>query len=533
MAEFAFADVWEAVARARGEATAQVQGGRRFTWTELDRRADALAAAFLASGVAQQDKVANYLYNGPEYVEALFGTLKAGLVPVNTNYRYGPDELTYLWDNADAVAVVFDASFADLVDHVRPRVPRVRLWLQVGGDTADCAPWAVPYEDVASRTVDGPVRAAWGRSPDDQLFIYTGGTTGMPKGVMWRQGTLGTNQPTSGAPPPPETLDQVAAQLSANPPVVVPACPLMHATGLVTALATLRQGGSIVTLEDHGFDPVECLDAVARERVVSMSIVGDVFARPLVEALDREPSRWDLSSLRAIFSSGVMWSEPVKQGLLKHKPSLLLFDSLGSSEAMGIGQAVSTGDGVTATASFRLGETTRVVTDDGRDVVPGSGEVGMLARSGMIPEGYYKDEAKTAATFRVIDGERYVIPGDFASVEQDGTVRLLGRGSQCINTGGEKVFSEEVEEVLKLRDDIADAAVVGVPDPKWGEAVSALVEPTPGAQIVETDVIDYVKARLAHFKAPKRVFVVASIGRAPSGKLDYRRLRADAVARYE
>ena len=530
MAEFAFADVWEVVAGARGDATAQVQGERRFTWTELNQRADALAAAFLASGVQRQDKVANYLYNGPEYMEAFFGTLKAGLVPVNTNYRYGVDELTYLWDNADAVAVVFDASFTDLVDQVRPRVPRVKLWLQVGGGATNRPSWALPYEEVASEKVEGPVRGPWGRSPDDQIFIYTGGTTGMPKGVMWRQGTLGSSQPTSTAPPPPETLDEVATQLSANPPVVLPACPLMHATGLVTALATLRQGGCMVTLENHGFDPVQCLDAVAGERVVSMSIVGDVFARPIVDALDRDPGRWDLSSLRAVFSSGVMWSEPVKQGLLKHKPSLLLFDSLGSSEAMGLGQAVSTGDGVTATASFRLGETTRVVTHDGRDVVPGSEEIGMLARSGMIPEGYYKDEAKTAATFRIIDDKRYVIPGDFAQVEEDGTVRLLGRGSQCINTGGEKVFSEEVEEVLKEREDVADAAVVGVPDDQWGEAVCAVIEAQPGVEIDEREVISYVKTRLAHFKAPKRVLLLSSLGRAPSGKLDYQRLRSEATA---
>ena len=530
MTEFAFADVWEAIAEARRDDDAQVQGARRFTWAELDRRADALAAAFLAGGVSHQDKVANYLYNGPEYMEVFFGALKAGLVPVNTNYRYGADELTYLWDNADAVVVVFDASFADLVDQVRPRVPRVRFWLQVGGDTTECPPWAIPYEGVASTDVEGPVRGPWGRSPDDQIFIYTGGTTGMPKGVMWRQGTMGSSQPTTAGPPPAETLDDVVTNLSARPPVVLPACPLMHATGLVTALATLRQGGCILTLEDRGFDPIELLDAVAREQVVSLSIVGDVFARPIVRALDNEPGRWDLSSLRAVFSSGVMWSEPVKQGLLKHKPSLLLFDSLGSSEAMGLGQAVSTGDGVTATASFRLGETTRVVADDGRDLVPGSGEIGMLARPGMIPEGYYKDDVKTAATFRVIDGVRHVIPGDFASVDEDGTVRLLGRGSQCINTGGEKVFSEEVEEVLKEREDIADAAVVGVPDDQWGEAVCAIVELQPGMDVDERDVISYVKSRLAHFKAPKRVVRVSSLGRAPSGKLDYQRLRREAVA---
>jgi acyl-CoA synthetase (AMP-forming)/AMP-acid ligase II len=263
-----------------------------------------------------------------------------------------------------------------------------------------------------------------------------------------------------------------------------------------------------------------------------VSIVGDVFARPIVDVLDAEPDRWDLSSLRAVFSSGVMWSEAVKQRLLKHKPSLLLVDSLGSSEALGLGLSLSTGEGVQATASFRLGERTRVISDSGSDVEPGSGEIGMLALSGVVPEGYYKDEKKSAATFRIIDGVRYVIPGDFASVEADGAVRLLGRGSQCINTGGEKVFSEEVEEVLKERDDIADAAVVGVPDERWGEAVCALVEPSVNATISENAVVTYVKTRLAGFKAPKRVFVVDSLARAPSGKLDYQRLRTEAVERF-
>jgi 3-oxocholest-4-en-26-oate---CoA ligase len=528
MTEFAFADIWEAVAAARDDAPAQVQGARRLSWAELDRRADALAAALLATGVRRQDKVANYLYNGPEYIEAFFAAVKAGLVPVNTNYRYGVEELAYLWDNADAATVVFDAAFTTLVDEVRKRLPKVRLWIRVG-EGGGCPPWAVAYEELATAPVDGPVRAPWGRSPDDHIFIYTGGTTGLPKGVMWRQGTLTGAPPTPGTAPPPTSLSGVAAALPEPAPVVLPACPLMHATGLFTALATLRQGGCLVTLEDRGFDPGELLDAVASERVVSVSIVGDVFARPIVDTLDAAPGRWDLSSLRAVFSSGVMWSESVKQRLLKHKPSLLVVDSLGSSEALGLGHSVSTGDGVPATASFRLGDRTRVLTDRDDNVVPGSGEIGMLALSGVVPEGYYKDEAKSAATFRVIDGVRYVIPGDFASVEADGTVRLLGRGSQCINTGGEKVFSEEVEEVLKERADIADAAVVGVPDERWGEVVCAFIEPQAGASISEDVVIDYVKTRLARFKAPKHVWVVASLVRAPSGKLDYQRLRTEAV----
>jgi 3-oxocholest-4-en-26-oate---CoA ligase len=524
---FAFADIWEAVARARGDAPAQVQGDRRVTWTEFDQRADAVASALLEVGAGQQAKVANYLYNGPEYLEAVFATVKAGMVPVNTNYRYGAEELTYLWDNADCEAVVFHGEFAETVDQVRKRVPGVRLWLWVDDGSGPCPDWATPYEDVAKRSVEGPVRGPWGRSPEDLIFIYTGGTTGMPKGVMWRQGDLGRGAVTAGDPP--TTVDDVVANLTEPAPVFLPACPLMHATGLLTAFGNVRQGGVVVTLAGRKLDPVELLDAVEREKVSSMAIVGDAFAKPILRALDAEPNRWDLDSLRAIISSGVMWSEPVKQGLLAHKPSLILFDSLGSSEAVGLGQSMSTGEGVTATASFRLGENSRIITDDDRDVVPGSGEIGRLARSGMIPMGYYKDETKTAATFRVIDGVRYVIPGDFATVDEDGTVHLLGRGSQCINTGGEKVFPEEIEEVLKERPEVFDAAVVGIPDEKWGEAVCAIVEPKPGASVDGDALIEHVRGRLARFKAPKHVVVVPTVGRAPNGKLDYRRLKTEAT----
>ncbi|HZU73792.1 MAG TPA: AMP-binding protein [Acidimicrobiales bacterium] len=529
MAVFGFAEVWEGVARARGDSPALAHGQRTVSWTELDRRADALASAFLAAGFSHQDKVANYLYNCPEYLEALFATVKAGLVPVNTNYRYGPDELVYLWDNADAVAVVFDAAFTDMVDSLRGRVPKVKLWVRLG-DAGSCPEWAIDYDTVVSQRVPGPVAGPWGRRPEDLIFVYTGGTTGMPKGVMWQQGDLGRGQAAARGAQPPETVQDIVSNLAPEGPVMLAASPLMHATAMFTAFGTLRQGGCVVTLESRGLDPVELLDAVVRNKANSVVIVGDVFARPVLRCLDDEPGRWDLESLRAIISSGVMWSEPIKQGLLKHKPSLILFDSLGSSEAPGLGQSVSSGDGVIATASFKLGETARIITDDGRDVVPGSGEIGMLARTGAIPLGYYKDEAKTAATFRTIDGVRYVIPGDFASVDEDGTVHLLGRGSQCINTGGEKVFPEEVEEVLKEHPAVLDVAVVGVPDEMWGEAVCALVQLRPDEQLDEAGLIEHVKLRLARYKAPKRVFAVASVGRAPSGKLDYRALRDQAVA---
>jgi fatty-acyl-CoA synthase len=527
-----YADVWEAVADVRGDVPAEVQGARRVSWRDFDRRADGIAQTLLDAGVRQQDKVANYLFNAPEYLEAFFGTVKAGLVPVNTNYRYGPAELTYLWDNADAVAVVFHGTFTPTVEQVRPSVPGVRLWLWVDDGSGDCPDWAVRYEQAAS-AASRRVVPPWGRSPDDLVLVYTGGTTGMPKGVMWRQGDLGQG------PDPDETIESIVANLPERPSVYLPACPLMHATALMTSLANKRGGGTIVTLEGRNFDPIELLDTVDREDVAWFAMVGDAFGKPILRALDEHPDRWKLERLRAIFSSGVMWSEATKQGLLRHKPTLSLLDSLGSSEAPGLANASSSAEGgVTSTASFQPGPNTKVITEDGRFVEPGSGEIGMLGRSGAIPVGYYKDPEKSAATFRLIDGVRFTIPGDWATVEADGSIRLLGRGSVCINTGGEKVFPEEVEEVLKDHPSVHDAVVVGVPDEKWGEAIVAMVEPAGGAgggggggAVGEDELIEHVKARLARFKAPKHVLAVATIGRAANGKVDYGRLRAEAVER--
>jgi fatty-acyl-CoA synthase len=522
-----YADVWEAIAEARGDAPAEVQGARRISWREFDRRADGIAQTLLDVGVERQDKVANYLFNAPEYLEAFFGTVKAGLVPVNTNYRYGPSELTYLWDNADAVAVVFHGTFTSTIEQARASVPRVRLWLWVDDGTGECPDWAVPYEHAAG-VATGTVRAPWGRSPDDLVLVYTGGTTGMPKGVMWRQGDLGQG------PQADETLESIVAALPEQQSVYLPACPLMHATALMTSLGNKRQGGTNVTLEGRNFDPVELLDTVDREHVGWFAMVGDAFGKPILRALDEHPGRWTLESLRAIFSSGVMWSEATKQGLLRHKPTLSLLDSLGSSEAPGLANAASSTDGgVTSTATFQPGPNTRVITEDDRFVEPGSGEIGMLGRSGSIPIGYYKDPEKSAATFRLVDGVRFTIPGDWATVEADGSIRLLGRGSVCINTGGEKVFPEEVEEVLKSHASVHDAVVVGVPDEKWGEAIVAMVEAAdpPASDVAEDVLIEHVKSLLARFKAPKHVLQVDTIGRAANGKVDYGRLRREAVAR--
>ena len=528
------ADVWEQVASRIPDEPAQWHGEQMWTWAEFDRRANGVAAALLAAGFAEQDKVAQYLYNGPEYLESVFAAFKAGLAIVNTNYRYAADELVYLWDNADVVCVVFHGTFAEQCDAIRARVPLVRLWLWVDDGSGPCPDWAVPYEAAAdagtSRAVSGP----WGRSGDHLMLLYTGGTTGMPKGVMWRQDDIfGALDAANRNRLPPEA-DPVAAgdRIDRAGPRNLPAAPLMHGTGMFNAISNLIVGGSIITMQARQFDPTVLLDTVEKYQVNSMSIVGDAFAKPILRALDDEPQRWDISSLRVIVSSGVMWSAETKAGLLRHNDRLIMVDSLGSSEAIGMASSTTTAESKSdsSTAKFVLGPTTRVVTEDGRDVVAGSGERGRVALRGYTPIGYYKDPEKSAATFQVLDGVRYSIPGDWAEVDADGTVRLLGRGSQCINTGGEKVYPEEVEEVLKLHADVDDAAVVGIPDDRFGQAICALVAPVAGAELDDAELVAHVKSRLAGYKAPKRIVFVASLGRAANGKLDYKRLTDEARA---
>ncbi len=527
-----YADVWEKVADTQPAAPALVQGERRLSWEEMDHRADGIGRCLLDQGIGHQEKVALYLYNCPEYLEALFGIVKVAAVPVNTNYRYVDDELVYLWSNADAVAVIFHGTFAGRIERIRERLPTVRTWLWVDDGAAACPSWASRYEDAA-KSAANRVRAPWGRSGDDLVILYTGGTTGMPKGVMWRQDDLFARANASGFRRYDEAkgLSGIVATLETNGPgmSVLPACPLMHGTGGFITMECLSEGGKVVLLEDRHLDPVELFDTVEREQVNGIVIVGDPFARPLLAALDAEPDRWDLSSLLGILSSGAMWSEEVKEGLLRHRPEMVLFDFLSSTEAVGIGTSLSSGSSASKTADFVLGPDVKVLGPDGRPVERGAEEVGMLALAGRNPIGYYKDEEKTASTFVVLDGVRYSVPGDFAQVLPDGSVHVLGRGASSINTGGEKVFPEEVEEALKTHPAVRDAAVVGVPDARLGEMVVAAVEPEGEAVPTEEELIEHVKSRLAGFKAPRRVRVVRSVGRSPSGKLDYRRHREEAA----
>jgi fatty-acyl-CoA synthase len=527
-----FAEVWETAADAHPDAPAQIHDDRTVTWREFDSRADGVAAALLDAGAEHQDKVAQYLYNAPEYLESMFAAFKAGLAPVNTNYRYVDDELVYLWSNADVFAVAFHAAFTERIERVRPDVP-VKLWLWVDDGTTDCPDWAVPYEQAAD-AASARVRAPWGRDGDDLLLLYTGGTTGMPKGVMWRQDSLiqavsATQLPRLATVPP--DYEALRAELVTPGLRLLPACPLMHGTGMFTAQLALSGAGAVVTVPSRGFDVEELLDEVQRHRVQALTIVGDAFAKPIVRALDAQPHRWDLSSLAIVTSSGVMWSQQTKQGLLRHHPGLLLIDAFSSSEALGMGQSISSAASSSDTARFSLGPTAKVIADDGHEVAPGSGEIGRVAVRGHTPVGYYKDPGKSAATFVVIDGDTYSMPGDYATVEADGSLTLLGRGSVCINTGGEKVFPEEVEEALKLHPFVHDAVAVGLPDDAFGEAVTAVVEPMPGAELDTAELTAHVKGRLAAYKAPRHVVAIDSIGRAPNAKVDYKRLRAYAADR--
>jgi acyl-CoA synthetase (AMP-forming)/AMP-acid ligase II len=521
-----YADVWDHIAGLVPDAPALVFGDTRRTWREFEARAGGVAATLLAGGLGHQDAVAQYLYNGTEYLESFYACLKAGFMPVNTNYRYVEDELAYLWDNADVAAVVFHGTFAERIDGVRARVPRVRVWLWVDDGSGPCPDWATPYESAAASS---PAHAPWGRSGDDLILIYTGGTTGMPKGVMWRQDDLYNSHSQSIWKDPTEpdlasVTERVQRRLG---PVALPACPLMHGTGLFVAMQQLSQAGSIVSLTNRRFEVEPLLDTLASERVNVAAIVGDVYAKPMLRSLDAEPERWDISALKVLVSSGAMWSAEVKAGLLKHQPRFVLIDTFASSEAAGMGQSVTRGEDRLNTARFQLGPNTRVIDDEGRDVEPGSGVAGLVAVGGFQPVGYYKDETKTAATFRIIDGKRYVVPGDHATVESDGTLTFLGRGTSCINTGGEKVYPEEVEEALKRHPAVRDAVVVGVPDERFGEAVVAVVE---GDDVEAADLIAHARQYVAAYKTPKQIVPVESIGRAPNGKVDHRRLREAAMS---
>ena len=523
-----FADLFETVAALVPDRVAVVNGDMRRTWREYEDRAARIAKALVAAGLGPDSKVGLYGYNSNEYLEAQFGVFKTRAVPVNVNYRYVEHELVYLLENADAEAIFFDAQFAPLLAAIRGKLPKLKLFVEINDGSGQHLPGAISFENVIAGNERLPRQDY---SEDDIYMLYTGGTTGMPKGVMYRHGdfTLGLGVAGLG-PDAPATEEGLTAavrtlQEQGAAPVSLAACPLMHGTGLWLGVFIAHfLGGTAVTQRNEHFDPHAMWRLIARERISSVAIVGDAFAKPMLAALREAQGAGkphDLSSLKQIISSGVMFSTEVKRGLLEFA-DIAILDAMGSTEgSMGssvVSRALPPGE----TARFVKNPTTKVFNDRDEEVTPGSDEIGMIANGGFAPIGYYKDPEKSARTFRVIGGHRYSFPGDFAKVAADGSLILLGRGSVCINTGGEKVFPEEVEEALKAHDSVWDALVVGVPDDRFGERVTAVVSARPGQVIDEAGVIAFARQRLAGYKMPRRVIVVDSVQRAANGKADYK-----------
>ncbi len=486
---------------------------------------------WVRSGFEPGENVGLCLFNGNEYSEAQFGAMKLRGAPFNINYRYTADELASLLADADARAVFYATDLRDRFAEIAPTLPEVRCWIEVGTDPDDTVPgFAQSFEGLIAGHEPAPRIE---RSGEDLWLLFTGGTTGNPKGVMWpHESIIGTMAGTYAAMKMamPTTVDEVVdrvLEIRERGYVTrqLAAAPLMHGTSGITALSTLLQGGCVLTLPGQHFDAEALFTCVQEHRASHLTIVGDAFTRPMLDALQAAADRgepYDLSSIFLIMSSGVMWSATMKAALFEFNPTMKLLDSLGSSEGVGFARKLEGDAEHASTARFSLGPDTIVITEDGRPVAAGSGEKGRLALGGHLPLGYYKDPAKSAETFPVIDGKRYSIPGDWATVEADGTIVLLGRGSACINTGGEKVYPEEVEEALKLVPDIVDANVVGVPDERWGQAVTAVVQLRDGAVIDDAGIKNAVKEHLAGYKAPKHIIRVPQLVRSSNGKSDYR-----------
>ncbi len=527
------ADLFEAVSDAVPDREAVVDDRRRITYRELDERATRLAHHLAANGVQAGDHVGIYAYNGNEWIEAMFGAWKIRAVPINVNYRYVEAELRYLFDNADLVALVHGREFVPRIAAVRGDCPKLTTFVSIDDDTDEDLAMIGAVEYEAALAAASSERDFAPRSGDDLYVLYTGGTTGMPKGVMWRQddyfnSTIGALMRMGGAPF--ESLDEVIEEArNAGGTVGFPLAPLMHGAAQWVATMLLLQGNTLVLSSARKLDPVATWRTIEREKVMTTSLVGDAMARPLIEALD-DPAlaHIDLSSFFVIGSGGAILSPTVKEAIAARLPNVLVIDSLGASET-GY-QGTVAGSDSTGKPRFAMGEHTTVLDDAGKPVVPGDEVIGRLARRGYMPLGYYKDPEKTAATFVEINGERWALPGDMARVEADGTITLLGRGSVSINSGGEKIYPEEVELALKSHPDVFDVVVVGVPDERWGERVVAVVKARPDATPDAGELAEHARKSIAGYKVPRAIVVVDEMVRSPSGKADYRWAKATAVA---
>lgn len=518
-------DMFEAVAAAVPERTAVSCGEERLTYRELDEQSNRLANHFVEQGFAAGEHVAIYMMNRLEFVVSFLGLLKARLVPININYRYTGPELDYLFDDADVAGVIVTGSYLDQVRELAHRFPlrEILVVADEGGGAGDRqwpeASHVSDWTESMAAAATTPVRVAE-RSPDDRYILYTGGTTGMPKGVIWRQEDF-YFAAVAGSPNNDDdgevTPEAVAAAAAARTPVVsMLSAPLMHGAASYALLGSLYKGDHRVVLRK--FDVDEVLKVVDRERVSVVMVVGDAMARPLLDAVLDRGDQYDLSCWRVLGSGGALLSQSVQDGFRERFPGIAIMSGFGSSESGANGLISLDEQG----RMILKGSRSLVLDERLQPVAPGSGQIGVIANTGNVPLGYYKDEAKSAATFPVIDGRRWVLSGDMGEVEADGTIVVHGRGSVSINTGGEKVFPEEVEQALKAHASVMDCLVVGIPDERWGQRVAAVVQLREGKDVSSEELREFSRSRIAGYKVPAVIAFSDHIMRSPAGKADYR-----------
>ena len=523
---FNIADLFELVADTIPDRTALVSGSRRYTFAELDRRANQLADTLRGRGVGVGSHVGLHLFNGAEFVESMLAALKLRAVPINLNYRYVAAELRYLCENADLVAVITQRELLPVVAEAARGLRAAGTVIAVEDGSGVTVPGleARDYEEAVA--AGRPERSFEPRSGDDLYIIYTGGTTGMPKGVMWRQEDMFFAGLQGGRPGgAPITAPSELAEYVTDPDVamkMLPAAPFIHGAAQWGAWIGLFTGGKVVLQEGRSFDAKKVCQLINDEGISTITLVGDAMARPLVDALAEADGAYDCSSLFVIASAGAILSPSVRDRLQELLPDSMVLNNFGATETGHQGSAYPGAEtGTDGRPSFAMDGTNLVLDDDMKPIAAGSGRIGKLARGGRVPLGYYKDPEKTADRFATIDGVRYVLPGDLATVEADGRITVYGRGTNCINTGGEKVFPEEVEEALKAHPDVFDALVVGVADDKWMQRVAAVVQPRPGKSPTLDELQVHCRQHIAGYKVPRQLTLVSQVARQPSGKPDY------------
>ena len=524
-----FASVWEMIADLVPDNDALICGEDVVSWKSYDSRSSKVASALTNAGLGANSKAGLYLNNSNEYLIGQNAIFKIGGVPINVNYRYVEEELIYLLDNSDAEAVFYHACYSSRIKQIAKSLPNIKAWIEVADGNKSHFSDCIKYEEILN---DYPPMERIERDPETIYMLYTGGTTGMPKGVMYKQGEFLTflfrTLKAMGYDVPEDLTDLEGSILASktNDEFIksLVGCPLMHGTGMwLGAFLPLLLGGTVITTSNLGFDPDKLWAQVQDKKATNIVIVGDAFAKPMLDSLDRAKNSnnpYDIGSVKVIISSGVMWSAEVKQGLLSHH-NMSLMDTMGSTEG-GIGSSVTTRENPSETAKFSINPGVIILADDGEILQPGSDKIGLIGTSGLVPTGYYKDEKKSAETFKEINGTRYSFPGDYAKLESDGTITLLGRGSNCINSAGEKIYPEEVEEAIKTHKDVFDCLVVGMPDEKFGQRIVAVVSTVDNKDLDELALIENTRKKIAGYKLPKQILFTEEVKRAPNGKANYK-----------